>query len=112
MYSPGLPIEHIPLLLPANLKAANVRIIPKTSWDRRVVIFPCVGSGRCMVIRDPDAVTICCSFVPANCPSIACVIEVGGCMVREYMNIDDVAAMAQSLSPEAINVLYCPKIAV
>lgn len=104
MFSPGLPDENIPLLLPASLKAANVRIIPKTSWERSVVIFPWVGSGRCKVIRDPEAVTICCSFVPANCPRIACVIEVGGCMVREYMNIDEVVAMAQSSSPEAIGL--------
>jgi len=104
MYSPGLPNENIPLLLPANLKAANVRIIPNTSWERSVVIFPWVASGRCKVIRDPEAVTICCSFVPANCPRIACVIEVGGCMVREYMNIDEVVAMAQSSSPKAISV--------
>ena len=94
MYIPGLPDENIPLLLPANLKAAKVRIMPKTSWESMVVIFPCVGSGLCMVIRDPDAVTICCSFVPANCPSIACVIEVGGWMVSEYMNIEEVVAMA------------------
>ena len=106
MYSPGLPDENIPLLLPANLKAAKVLIIPKTSCERSVVIFPWVGSGRCMVIRGPDAVTICCSFVPANCPRIACVIAVGGCMVREYMNIDEVVAMAQNYSLQATKPLY------
>ena len=43
--------------------------------------------------REPDPVTICCSFVPANCPRIACVIDEGGWMVREYMNMLEVAAM-------------------
>ena len=55
-----------------------------------------------MVIRAPDAVTICCSFVPANCPRIACVVAVGGCIVSEYMNIDEVVAMVQNCSSEAI----------
>lgn len=59
-----------------------------------------------MVIRDPDAVTICCSFVPANCPSIACVIAVGGCIVREYMNIDEVVAMTETSSSEARPALF------
>lgn len=49
-----------------------------------------------MVKREPDAVTICCSFVPANCPSIACVTEVGGWMVSEYMNMDEVVAIMAS----------------
>ena len=47
-----------------------------------------------MVSRAPDAVTICCSFVPANCPSIACVTDVGGWIVSEYMNILEVAAIS------------------
>lgn len=85
--------KNIPLLLPANLKAARVLTIPKTSCERMVVILPCVGSGRCNVSRDPEAVTICCSFVPANWPRIACVMADGGCMVREYMNMDEVVAM-------------------
>ncbi len=46
-----------------------------------------------MVSRAPDAVTICCSFVPANCPSIACVTDVGGWIVSEYINILEVAAI-------------------
>lgn len=46
-----------------------------------------------MVSFDPDAVTICCSFVPANCPNTACVIAVGGCIVKLYMNIELVVAM-------------------
>ena len=46
-----------------------------------------------MVRREPDPVTICCSLVPANCPRMACVIDVGGCMVREYMNMEDVVAI-------------------
>ena len=46
-----------------------------------------------MVSRAPDAVTICCSFVPANCPSIAYVTDVGGWIVSEYMNILEVAAI-------------------
>ena len=83
----------IPLLLPANRKAAKVRIIPKISCDSIVLIFPWEGSGRWIVSREPEAVTICCSFVPANCPRMACVIEVGGCMVSEYMNILEVAAI-------------------
>ena len=46
-----------------------------------------------MVSFDPDAVTICCSFVPANCPNTACVIAEGGCMVKLYMNMELVVAM-------------------
>lgn len=46
-----------------------------------------------MVSREPEAVTICCSLVPANCPSMACVMDEGGWIVREYMNMLDVAAM-------------------
>ena len=59
-----------------------------------VLILPRVGSGRCIVSRDPEAVTICCSFVPANCPRIACVIEDGDWIVREYMNMLEVAAIS------------------
>lgn len=58
-----------------------------------------------MVKREPDAVTICCSFVPANWPSIAWVIEEGGWMVKAYMNIDDVVAIASKGRPKAENVL-------
>ena len=94
-----LRIQDIPLLLPASLNAARVLMIPKTSCDRTVVILPCVGSGRKIVSREPDAVMICCSFVPANCPSMACVIAVGGCMVRAYMNIEDVAAIMVEKRP-------------
>lgn len=43
--------------------------------------------------RDPEAVIICCSLVPANWPNIAWVIAVGGWIVREYMNMDEVVAM-------------------
>lgn len=57
-----------------------------------------------MVSRDPDAVTICCSLVPANWPSIAWVIAVGGWIVREYMNIDEVVAMMLSLQPKAVRL--------
>jgi hypothetical protein len=46
-----------------------------------------------MVSFDPDAVTICCSLVPANWPRIACVTAVGGWIVREYMNMFEVVAM-------------------
>lgn len=110
----SLQDTNIPLLLPANLKAAKVRIIPNISWERSVLILPCVGSGLCMVIREPDAVTICCSFVAANCPSIACVMEVGGCIVREYMNIEDVVAIAGTSSPEAVRPfsVHCAPIVV
>jgi hypothetical protein len=45
------------------------------------------------MIRDPDAVTICCSFVPENWPNIAWVTAEGGCMVREYMNMELVVAI-------------------
>lgn len=37
--------------------------------------------------------TICCSFVPANCPRIAWVMAVGGCSVKLYINIDEVVAI-------------------
>lgn len=53
-----------------------------------------------MVSRDPEAVTICCSFVPANWPKIACVIADGGCIVSEYMNIDDVVAILSVLADQ------------
>lgn len=65
-----------------------------------VVILPWVGSGLWIVRREPEAVTICCSFVPANCPRIACVTEVGGWMVSEYMNMDEVVAISAYLQPE------------
>ena len=97
--------NDIPLLLPANLKAASVRIMPNTSWDSTVVTFPWVGSGRWMVSREPDAVTICCSFVPANCPRIACVIDVGGCIVSEYMNMLEVAAIFPESTAPQLTVL-------
>ena len=35
----------LPLLLPANLKAANVLMMPNTSCVKAVTIFPCDGSG-------------------------------------------------------------------
>lgn len=57
------------------------------------MILPCDGSGRCKVRRDPDAVMICCSFVPANCPRIACVVAVGGWIVKLYMNMEEVVAI-------------------
>lgn len=57
------------------------------------VTLPWVGSGRWMVSFEPEAVTICCSFVPANWPRMAWVIAVGGWIVREYINICDVVAM-------------------
>jgi hypothetical protein len=86
-------LNDLPLLLPANLNAAMALIIPKTSCDSAVTIFPWEGSGRCKVRREPEAVTICCSFVPANCPRIAWVMAVGGCTVKLYINIDEVVAM-------------------
>ncbi len=76
-------------------------MMPKTSWDRMVLILACVGSGRYIVSREPDAVTICCSLVPANCPSMACVIDVGGWIVREYMNMELVVAMIAILPDSA-----------
>lgn len=80
-------------MLPASLKAAIALMIPNTSWDKAVTILPCDGSGRCRVRREPEAVIICCSFVPVNCPRIACVVAVGGCTVKLYMNIDEVVAI-------------------
>lgn len=70
-------------------------MMPKTSCERMVLILPWVGSGLWIVKREPEAVTICCSFVPANWPSIACVMAVGGWMVSEYMNMEEVVAMAR-----------------
>lgn len=55
--------------------------------------------------------TICCSFVPANWPRIACVIEDGGCMVREYINIDEVVAMMSGSEPEGCHDRREPQIA-
>jgi hypothetical protein len=46
-----------------------------------------------MVNFEPDAVTICCSLVPANWPRMAWVIAVGGWIVREYINICEVVAI-------------------
>jgi hypothetical protein len=86
-------MNDLPLLLPANLNAAMALIIPKTSCERAVTIFPWEGSGRWRVRREPEAVIICCSFVPANCPRIAWVMAVGGWTVKLYMNIDEVVAM-------------------
>lgn len=57
------------------------------------MILPWAGSGRCKVRRDPDAVMICCSFVPANCPRIDWVIAVGGWTVKLYMNMVEVVAI-------------------
>lgn len=58
-----------------------------------VEIFPSCGSGLWMLRFEPEAVTICCSLVPENCPKIVEVIEEGGCIVNEYMNIEEVVAM-------------------
>ncbi len=46
-----------------------------------------------MVSFDPEAVMICCSLVPENCPRTAEVIADGGCIVKLYMNILLVVAM-------------------
>ena len=58
--------NDLPLLLPAKRKDARLLIIPKQSWVNNGEIFPWVASGLCMVSFEPDAVMICCSFVPAN----------------------------------------------
>lgn len=89
--------RSVPLVLPASLKAASDRIMPNISWDIIVVILPSIGSGRLRVRREPDAVRICCSFVPANCPRMACVVAEGGCTVRAYMNIEEVMLAMVSL---------------
>ena len=52
-----------------------------------------VGLGRWRVKWEPEAVRICCSFVPANWPTIAWVTEADGWRVREYMNSDEVVAI-------------------
>ncbi len=53
-----------------------------------------------MVSFDPEAVMICCSFVPANCPSTADVIAEGGCIVKLYMNMELVVAMVDGVLDE------------
>ncbi len=68
-------------------------IMPKTSWETRGITFPWVGSGRRRVSREPEAVMMCCSLVPENWPRMACVMLEDGWMVREYMNMLDVAAI-------------------
>lgn len=59
------------------------RMMPKISCERRVMTFPRLGLGRRSVRREPEAVMICCSLVPENCPSTACVTADGGWIVRE-----------------------------
>jgi hypothetical protein len=63
------------------------------SCDRIVVMFPERGSDRRSVRREPQAVTTCCSFVPEKFPGKAFVMEVGDCIVREYINIEEVVAI-------------------
>ena len=65
-----------------------------------VEILPSCGSGRCIVRREPEAVMICCSLVPANWPKTVCVMAVGGGMESEYMNMDDVVAMMGEVSSD------------
>lgn len=89
--------RNIPLLLPASLNGASALMIPKQSCVNSGEILPWVGSGLCMVSFDPEAVTICCSLVPANCPSTADVIADGGCIVKLYMNIELVVAIVAAL---------------
>lgn len=67
----GVRFVGSPLLLPASLNGASVLMMPNTSNERTEVIFKFTGSGRCMVSLEPEAETICCSFVPANWPRIA-----------------------------------------
>lgn len=55
-----------------------------------MVTLPIDASGRNKVSREPEAVMICCSFVPANCPRIACVIAADGWRVKAYMNREEV----------------------
>lgn len=99
--------SYIPLLLPAILKAAKLLTIPKTSCDSIGVTLPCCGSGRWRVRREPDAVTICCSLVPEKEPRIACVMDDGGLIVNEYMNIEEVVAMMDGGCPWARGRDYC-----
>ena len=62
--------------------------------------LPWDGSGRDKVRRDPEAVKICCSLVPLNCPAMACVMVVGGWMVKEYRNMFEVAAILKEFAPD------------
>jgi len=50
---------------------------------------------------------ICCSFVPANCPRMACVVAAGGCMVSWYMNMEEVVAIVtwwEAVQPQRFDV--------
>ena len=67
---------------------------PKQSWVNKGDTRPTEESGLWIVSFDPDAVTICCSLVPANCPRIVLVIAEGDCIVKLYMNRFDVVAIA------------------
>ena len=71
-------------------------MMPKQSCVNSGEILPWVASGLWIVSFDPEAVIICCSFVPANCPRTAEVIAEGGCIVKLYMNIELVVAILAS----------------
>ena len=75
-------------------------MMPKISCDTMVLTLPCLGSGWRRVRREPEAVMICCSLVPENCPSSACEMAVGGWMVSEYRNMFDVVAMIVAMRRE------------
>ena len=96
----------IPLLLPASLKEDRDLIMPKQSWLKRGKTRPTVGSGLWIVSFEPDAVTICCSFVPANCPKIVLVIAEGGCIVKLYKNRFEVVAMIAEGKRSLIRSFY------
>lgn len=55
--------------------------------------LPWLGSGLRSERRVPQAVMICCSLVPENWPTIACVTVDGGWIVSEYRNMLDVVAI-------------------
>lgn len=70
-------------------------MMPKTWWVRTGEIRWACASVRCRIRREPEAVMICCSLVPANWPRIAWCTAVGGWMVKEYMNRFEVVAMLE-----------------
>ena len=59
-----------------------------------------------MVSFDPEAVMICCSFVPENWPSTADVIEEGGWIVKLYMNMELVVAMLGNARPSPASLVW------
>jgi hypothetical protein len=87
---------NIPFEEPVRRNEAKLRMMPKQSWDMISATVPVSWFGCFRVMREPLAVRICCSLVPVNCPTMAWCKAVGGLMVREYMNMEEVVAMMGS----------------